>query len=76
MSGQKYKRTNFDDDENTSTAGTPPGVTYDPAIAFKVTWMFVHTVRFKRMRKQRFLLILVGHRFTFDFAQCKRTIDF
>ena len=37
MSGQKYKRTNFDDDENTSTAGTPPGVTYDPAIAFKVT---------------------------------------
>ncbi len=36
MSGQKYKRTNFDDDENTSTAGTPPGVTYDPAIAFKV----------------------------------------
>ena len=36
MSGQKYKRTNFDDDDNTSTGGTPPGVTYDPAIAFKV----------------------------------------
>ena len=35
MSGQKYKRTNFDDDDNTSTGGTPPGVTYDPAIAFK-----------------------------------------
>ena len=36
MSGQKYKRTNFDDDDNTSTGGTPPGVIYDPAIAFKV----------------------------------------
>ena len=36
MSGQKYKRTNFDDDDNTSTGGTPPGVTYDPAVAFKV----------------------------------------
>ena len=40
MSGQKYRRTNFDDDENTSTAGTPPGVTYDPSIAFKVKFCF------------------------------------
>ncbi len=36
MSGQKYKRTNFDDDDTTSTGGTPPGVTYDAAVAFKV----------------------------------------
>jgi endothelin-converting enzyme len=35
MSGQKYKRTNFEEDDNMSTGGTPPGVTYDPSIAFK-----------------------------------------
>ena len=34
MSGQKYKRTNFEDDEN-SLAGTPSGGVYDPAVAFK-----------------------------------------
>ncbi|KAK2148889.1 hypothetical protein LSH36_477g02015 [Paralvinella palmiformis] len=35
MSGQKYKRTNFEEDDNVSNGGTPPGVTYDPSIAFK-----------------------------------------
>lgn len=36
MSGQRYKRTNFEDDEASSPAGTPPGITYDPSVAFKV----------------------------------------
>ncbi|CAH1772547.1 unnamed protein product [Owenia fusiformis] len=36
MSSQKYKRTNFVDDEGSSEGGTPPGVTYNPEIVFKV----------------------------------------
>ena len=55
MSGQKYKRTNFDDDDNTSTGGTPPGVTYDPAIAFKSGATFWQ----KRSNLERGLLVLL-----------------
>lgn len=54
MSGQKYKRTNFDDDDNTSTGGTPPGVTYDPAIAFKAGASFWQ----KRSLLEKLLLFL------------------
>ena len=54
MSGQKYKRTNFDDDDNMSTGGTPPGVTYDPAIAFKAGASFWQ----KRSILERLLLFL------------------
>ncbi len=55
MSGQKYKRTNFEDDDNMSTGGTPPGVTYDPAIAFKAGATFWQ----KRSLLEKFLLFLV-----------------
>ena len=55
MSGQKYRRTNFDDDENTSTGGTPPGVTYDPAIAFKAGATFWQ----KRTALEKALLVLL-----------------
>ena len=55
MSGQKYKRTNFDDDDNISTGGTPPGVTYDPAIAFKAGATFCQ----KRTGLERVLIVLL-----------------
>ena len=55
MSGQKYKRTNFEDDDNISTGGTPPGVTYDPAIAFKAGATFCQ----KRTVLERVLFVLL-----------------
>ena len=56
MSGQKYKRTNFDDDDNTSLGGgTPPGITYDPALAFKSGAGFWQ----KRSTMERILLLLL-----------------
>ncbi|XP_048247590.1 endothelin-converting enzyme homolog isoform X1 [Haliotis rufescens] len=35
MSGQRYKRTNFDDDDTISNGGTPPAVDFHPGIVFK-----------------------------------------
>ena len=55
MSGQKYKRTHFDEEESMSTSGTPPGVVYDPAIAFKVGATFWQ----KRSNLERLLFIVV-----------------
>ena len=57
MSGQKYKRTNFDDDDNTSMGGTPPGVTYDPAIAFKVGASFWQKRSW--LEKLQFVLVVI-----------------
>jgi hypothetical protein len=38
--GQKYRRTEFDDDDNASTGDvTSPGVVYNPVIAFRATSM-------------------------------------
>ena len=55
MSGQKYKRTNFEDDDNTSGGGSPPGVIYDPAVAFKAGATFWQ----KRSLLERFLLVVL-----------------
>ena len=55
MSGQKYRRTNFEDEDSTSMAETPPGVTYDPAIAFKAGATFWQ----KRTTLERFFGILL-----------------
>lgn len=56
MSGQKYKRTNFEEDDNSLADGTPPGVNYDPAVAFKVGATFCH----RRSSFERLLLVLVA----------------
>ena len=56
MSGQKYKRTNFEEDDNISNGGTPPGVTYDPSIAFKAGASFWQ----KRTILEKLLLTLSG----------------
>lgn len=56
MSGQKYKRTNFEEDDNSLADGTPPGGSYDPAIAFKVGATFCH----RRSPLERLLLALVA----------------
>ena len=55
MSDQKYKRTNFDEDEITSNGGTPPGVTYDASVSFKLgaTWWQLRTLL------EKILLVLV-----------------
>jgi preprotein translocase subunit SecG len=41
MTGNKYKRTNFDDDE--SGAGTPPGRSYEPGVVFKASASVWHS---------------------------------
>lgn len=56
MSAQKYKRTNFEEDDNSSLADvTPTGVTYDPAIAFKAGATFCQ----RRSALERVLLFIV-----------------
>lgn len=56
MSGQKYKRTNFEEDDNSLADRTPPGVNYDPAVAFRVGATFCH----RRSSLERLLLVLVA----------------
>jgi hypothetical protein len=38
MSGQGYKRTNFEDDEVTSNGGTPPPTDFGTNVVFKGGW--------------------------------------
>ncbi|XP_064642962.1 endothelin-converting enzyme homolog isoform X4 [Lineus longissimus] len=55
MTGNKYKRTNFDDDE--SGAGTPPGRSYEPGIVFKASASVWHSRSV--LEKAMFLLTML-----------------
>ncbi|KAL5014273.1 hypothetical protein ScPMuIL_008543, partial [Solemya velum] len=56
MSGQRYKRTNFEEDDNISNGGTPPPVDFHPGVVFKGGL----TIWQKKTPMERGLLILLA----------------
>ena len=55
MSGQGYKRTNFDEDELTPNGGTPPPTDYSTSVVFKGGWLSWQ----RRTNQERVLLVLL-----------------
>lgn len=55
MSGQRYKRTHFDEDELTSNGGTPPPMDYNASVVFKGGWMSWH----RRSTQEKVLLVVL-----------------
>ncbi|XP_070206697.1 endothelin-converting enzyme homolog [Littorina saxatilis] len=55
MSGQGYKRTNFDEDELTSNGGTPPPTDYSANVVFKGGWLSWH----RRSTQERVLMVVL-----------------
>lgn len=56
MSGQRYKRTNFEEDEVRSNGGTPPPMEYSANVVFKGGWLSWQ----RRSIQERVLLVLMG----------------
>ena len=57
MSGQRYKRTNFDEDELTSNGGgTPPPGDYNPNVVFKGGWLSWQ----RRSSQEKVLLVVLA----------------
>ena len=55
MSGQRYKRTNFDEDELTPNGGTPPPTDYSANVVFKGGWLSWQ----RRTNQERVLLVVL-----------------
>lgn len=55
LSGQGYKRTNFDEDELTSNGGTPPATDYNASVVFKGGWLSWH----RRNTQEKVLIVVL-----------------
>lgn len=56
MSGQRYKRTQFDEDELTSSGGTPPPMDYNTSVVFKGSWLSWQ----RRSTQEKVLLVVLA----------------